>query len=437
MNKIKEKHTHKHKQKQKHTHKNTQNKYTKKYNNIKYDKNYFIDQRFFIDKTYYINKIIKYLKSCGLKEDPMMNIIKKSDMLYLKKHNIKFDPKEFLLATTTSKNKINNIDTLKPTVLLQYYNLFDKRLYNIPCVLTNILNIETLIELNKSNLYLNLEKYYPKILNKHMSKTFYINEINNYKFPKMYILRPIKSFGGKDILYISNKEELDKAIDYYNTTNFYYERDKIYHGNNVIASEYIMNPLLYKNKKFHLRMYYLLTYVNNHFNTFFIDIGKITTSLNDYNIDKPFLPEIHDTHFKYTKEDTIFSYDIKNSNFNKNIDATDIIKQMRTILKYTTKMLTKTITINKETLLYDNQDHGYLLTGVDFMIDDTGNVFLIEINRIPGITFNTEIEGSKMFDIIYKLIDDVVFQPLFKKNNINQSQKLITAHPFYLHIGDI
>jgi len=374
------------------------------------------------------------LKSYGMTEDPMMNIIKKSDMLYIKKHNIKILSKECLQLVNIFKNKINNIDTLKPKILLHDHQIIDKRLYNVKCLLSNILNIENLDDLNKYNLYFNLQKYYPEILEKHMKKTFNINEINNYEFPKIYILRPIASSGGKNILYVSNKKELKKAIQYYDTKLNY---RNISNGTNVIASEYIMNPLLYKNIKFHLRMYYILTYVNNQFNTFFLETGELITSLNDYNIDKPFLPEIHDTHFKYTKEDTIFSYDIKNGNFNKNIDATDIIKQMRTILKYTTKMLTKTITINKETLLYDNQDHGYLLTGVDFMIDDTGNVFLIEINRIPGITFNTEIEGSKMFDIIYKLIDDVVFQPLFKKNNINQSQKLITAHPFYLHIGDI
>ena len=107
---------------------------------------------------------------------------------------------------------------------------------------------------------------------------------------------------------------------------------------------------------------------------------------------------------------------------------------MQTILKYTTKVLTKVIPINKKTLLYDNQENGYLLTGVDFMIDDNGNVILIEINRTPGIAFNTEIGGSKMLDIIYKVIDEVIFQPLFNKN-ITQND--IEKHPYYLDISDI
>jgi hypothetical protein len=269
-----------------------------------------------------------------------------------------------------------------------------------------------------------------------MAKTFYINEINNYKFPKMYILRPIKSFGGKDILYISNKEELDKAIEYYNTNTviFYGKKDKDIHGSNVIASHYIMNPLLYKNKKFQIRMHYLLTYVNNEFNTFLIDTGIIVTALKDYNIKKPFLSEVHDTHFKYTKTDILFPDDVKHNDFNKNIDSIDIIKQMRTILKYTTKILTKTLTINKETLLYDNQENGYLLTGVDFMIDDNGNVFLIEINRFPSIGFNTSKYGNNMLSIIYKLINDIVLEPLFNKNITNED---IQKHPYYLDISNI
>ena len=409
-------------------------KNTKKVYIKKYDKTYFIDLCVFIDKSYYPNKVIKYLKSYGLKEDPMMNIIKKSDMLYIKKHNIKTKPKECLQLLGIHKNKIHNIDKLKPMVLLHNTQIFDKRLYNVPCMLSNVLNIGNLNELNKSNLYLNLEKYYPEICKKYMAHTFYINEIDKYKFPKMYILRPVISSGGHDILYISNKKELEKAIEYYNTTNFYFNREHTYHGNNVIASRYIMNPLLYKNKKMHLRMNYLLTYINNQFNTFFIDTGKIITSLQDYNIKKPFLPKVHDTHFKYTKTDILFPNDIKTDDFNKIVNISNIMKQMRTILKYTTKVLTKVIPINKKTLLYDNQENGYLLTGVDFMIDDNGKVILIEINRTPGIAFNTEIGGSKMLDIIYKVIDEVIFQPLFNKN-ITQND--IEKHPYYLDISDI
>ena len=191
-------------------------------------------------------------------------------------------------------------------------------------------------------------------------------------------------------------------------------------------------------------MYYLLTYVNNHFNTFFINTGEIITSLNDYNTDKPFLHEVHDTHFKYTKEDITFPDDIKTGDFNKNIDASDIIKQMQTILKYTTKVLTKVIPINKQTLLYDNQENGYLLTGVDFMIDDNGRVFLIEINRLPGLGSNTEIAGRKMLDAIYKLYNEVILEPLFNKDkDITQKamqkamQNAILKHPYYLDISNI
>jgi len=416
-------------------------KHTKKHNNIKYDKTYFIDSCVFIDKSYYPNEIIKYLKTYGLKEDRMMNIIRKSDMLYLKKHNIKPKPNECLQLLGVYKNKLFNLNKLKPMVLLFNTQITDKRLYNVQCLLSNVLNLEVLNKLTKKEQYLDLQKYYPDIYKKYMAKTFYINEINNYKFPKMYILRPVISSGGQDILYVSNKKELDKAIKYYNTTNFYYERDKIYHGNNVIASEYIMNPLLYKNKKFHLRSYYLLTYINNEFNTFYIENNKIITSLNDYNTDKPFLPEVHDTHFKYSKTDILFPEDIKTGDFNKDVDISNIMEQMRRILKYTTKILTKTLTINKETLLYNNQENGYLLTGVDFMIDDNGNVFLIEINRTPGLALNTEIAGRKMLDVIYKLYNEVILQPLFNKEDVIQTQKdiqnAILKHPYYLDISNI
>ena len=44
---------------------------------------------------------------------------------------------------------IHNLNKLKPMILLHNTQIFDKRLYNVQCLLSNILNIKNLDDLNK------------------------------------------------------------------------------------------------------------------------------------------------------------------------------------------------------------------------------------------------------------------------------------------------
>ena len=81
------------------------------------------------------------------------------------------------------------------------------------------------------------------IVKKYIPTTCNISDKKAYDFPKWYILRPIDSFAGSDIIYINNIEDLNKAIEYYNKTKNY---KNIFYQDNVIASEYISNPLLFR-----------------------------------------------------------------------------------------------------------------------------------------------------------------------------------------------
>ena len=297
----------------------------------------------------------------------------------------------------------------------------------------NVINISKIKSISDKNaLYNNMRQYCPEICSKHMANTFKINEFDKYKgldtsnttsdTTSYYILRPIDSFSGKDILYISNKTELTDAIEYYKKTKNY---KNIIYGNDVIASEYIINPLLFKGYKFHLRTYYLISYINGEFNSFFYNnYGKILIAGNPYNIIKPFTKDVHDTHVKYTFEDNSFPKDFNENTIGKNyVSPKHIIKQMQDILKSVSLILKKT----KGEWLYENQQHGFKILGIDFMIDTNGNVFLIECNISPGFNYSNSANSHNFSQNIFKWINNIIFEPYYKKTDARK-------HNTYLHL---
>jgi len=65
--------------------------------------------------------------------------------------------------------------------------------------------------------------------------------------------------------------------------------------------------------------------------------------------------------------------------------------------------------------------------GIDFMIDDKLNIFLLECNESPSFVFH-KIENNKIFSNKYfSWINDTVLEPCYKKTDA-------TKHYTYLHL---
>lgn len=299
--------------------------------------------------------------------------------------------------------------------------LYDKRFYYIKSVLTNLINSEKFDVIgNKGNLFKNMFKQFPEVSNKHLAKTFPINRVKEYDFAKhTYILRPVDSFAGKDILFISNEKELDDARMYYNKNKNY---KGVIYGNDVIASEYIMNPLLYKKRKCHLRMYYILSYIDNVFNSFLYPIGDLLTADKDYNTDKPFEKEVHDTHQKSSEDDYFFPRDLEK----EGIKTENIFKQMRDILKCTSQIINR----DKTNWVYDNFDNGFMVCGIDFMVDDKMNVFLIEVNDKPGYSYVKRENNIYFSKILFDWLNEIILEPTYKYKD----QLVARKHQTYLDL---
>ena len=124
---------------------------------------------------------------------------------------------------------------------------------------------------NKQNLYFNMKKYFPDIAKKYFAETvdfLSMKTTNN----NVYMIKPVNSSGGVDIHVIKNDDELDKV-----------KKILLPKYTQIIASKYITNPLLYDNKKFHMRVYFIILF-NNNVVTYHIYLNNIifTAKINSY-----------------------------------------------------------------------------------------------------------------------------------------------------------
>ncbi len=125
----------------------------------------------------------------------------------------------------------------------------------------------------------NKRKLYENIGNKSfmpLTYTFNKNDLsivkkNLYK-KKYWIIKPEYELKQRGVTIIKNYEELIDALN----------QNKQY--KDWIIQEYIDKPLLYKNKKFHFRVYVLLRKFNNKFIVYLYPKGYMYVADNEYNI---------------------------------------------------------------------------------------------------------------------------------------------------------
>jgi hypothetical protein len=375
------------------------------------------------------NALEKHLNKLGIQEHTAKRIIDKLDYAYLKQNKIPIIKycEEKLHLPSIAKLNLKYCDFMWIDLNLPFFN----RYYNVKKYLINMINKDKLnLIYDKSELYNNFKIQSPDTVNLYMAYTFNILEKDNYKLDgkNYYILRPIDSSGGSDIIYISTLEELKNALEYYKSKRNF---KNIIYGSNVIASKYIINPYLFKGKKFHIRIHYMISYIEGVFNSFLLDNGQIITSKYLYDIDKPFTKDKHDTHFKTTDDDYNYPQDLeKYDNIKENKTKIDI-KQFHKYLRTICKTLSQILFSDKKPYTYDTEKNGFKLFGIDIMIDaDTMKPILIECNIRPSYGFKYTENRAKFLNIFFKWINDVILEPTFKFKD----QYIARKHPTYINI---
>ena len=174
--------------------------------------------------------------------------------------------------------------------------------------LKNFLDIKSKEEIClKNNLYKNMKKLYPKIYKKYFSEQFEIdlNNINNlnkikkaFKKKEYWILKPVFSYSGKGVKVFNNFNDFEKHINKLkekNECNKLGWKKKCYY----VLSEYIDKIKLYNNKKFHIRLYFLVTLLNGNKKCYYSKNGYLLHAKKDYNLEN-LSHNIHNSHTNST-----------------------------------------------------------------------------------------------------------------------------------------
>ena len=322
---------------------------------------------------------------------------------YLKKYVLEFEEFYSTIGTKPAFIFFAYDEPVNYQLITQHYNT----LAYCSNMLDSLDNIN-----NKSNLFFYLKKLYPDEYTNFIADSFLLSNSTKYAPGKMYIARPINeldqktgkkkivAFSGHDIIYVINPETLAAA------------KRLIGKYDNVLISNYILNPLLFKGRKFHLRVYLLITYINSVVKTHFFPDSYIWTAGKPFVLDKFNDKSIHDTHYKSTDDDYLFSSDFNTENMGRQITPemkTKLLKDMSTIMDKVSRVL---VYGNTGVKLYSNHKNGFQIEGIDIMINENMQPILIECNGKPGFSNRTN-KGIELQKQLIKFINDYVLKPLF------------------------
>jgi len=394
-------------------------------------------------KTYYYLVRSEFMNDI----DPVKKI-KKLDYfinLFKKRGNWK----EFNPSLNRGKNIKNGLKVKNPDLLyLDGEYLYDKKYSNLRNYKIKLANISDMKSDNDSisskyNLIENLKK--TNIPRKHLQEQIYINLYDIYKIKekadsrkenelieyykklfdkyKVMIFKPIFGIQGRDIIVFDNFN------DFYNTINNMIEEKKNklknmneteyykkgvearYFGFNIewILQEYITNPLLFKDRKFHIRGYFIYHCINSKEKKFYLSKNMtIFTAKLPYKNSNYQNKDIHDTHAEDTIKGLSFYNDI--SNMLGKEKTKEIEEQIKTIFKYISSI------INSK--CYPEAENCFHIFGYDVMITDDLKVKIIETNYRPG---------SPRIDILSGLFDKIIdyhFPPYYNSNSYKKIEDL-------------
>lgn len=155
------------------------------------------------------------------------------------------------------------------------------------------------------------------------------------------------------------------------------------HASTVIASEYIIEPLLFRGWKFHIRLALIVSDDGAGRSFYVSPDAMVATAAAKYVAEDWTDATIHDTHFGKTTVPILFSDAFPD-------EAPRLLEAARTTLRRALAVAGKGVK------KYPDQLAGYEVFGVDIMFRADGTPVLIEINRNPylGYYANPEVDPA-------------------------------------------
>ena len=357
---------------------------------IEYQSPYFLNQ--FSSFSYIFNNISSFLSEHGLPKDPKK---KYSNYFYID----------------------SNIDSkigLKTTVYIPNTHYNGKNLWLIKAMNLNrglaIKIIDSIESCENTIRYFYQGGIYKSVLYSEKMKDEETKDTNKkvyFEVPKI-----VKRKNGKRINFKNNHGFcLYRYIDYYtllkNSKTNNKEKKKQYQSKKILLQKYIEKPLLYKGRKFDVRIWVLLShnmkvymFKEGHLKAasspFSLEDKNLFTHLTNYSVQK------YSNDFGKEEIGNEISFDSFEKNFKEEYDI-DInireyfFKKIKKIIEISMKSAKKNINLNQ-------RKGSFEIFGYDFMLDEQLNPYLIEINTNPGL----EISSPLISKLIPRMIDDAL-----------------------------
>jgi hypothetical protein len=149
--------------------------------------------------------------------------------------------------------------------------------------------------------------------NKVTTEISYVKDIFLKNPNKVWIYKPVAGYHGMNIRIFKSFDEFESYINTFIKTyspiwDNPKNKSKMLLQSNWVIQEYIEKPLLFENKKFHIRPIFLYSKFDgdNHKYGYILDRILVAHAYENYKFDDFNNPRIHDTHFSSTTSGRIY-----------------------------------------------------------------------------------------------------------------------------------
>lgn len=267
-----------------------------------------------------------------------------------------------------------------------------KDLDSTKTVLRNMINISTISHItDKQKLYQTMKSEYSDFLT-FMPKTTDLVLVNDIDKNKILIVKEVDSMahGGTDISLVTNNSELQAAKD-----------SSSKNKKKWIASEYIINPLLFNGIKFHLCCYLMVTSLNKFY---YFSEAEILVAKEKYKPSDFHNKNIHDSGGSMTRR-YFYPKDLDDPRIGAGISK--IMERLISVLKSDKYPKIST---------YGDDKYGYDIIGINILFDDTYNPWLLGVDTNIKYVANHSNEQYELFGKSFLTWEyDTIIRPIFSK----------------------
>ena len=254
----------------------------------------------------------------------------------------------------------------------------------------------------------------------------------HYNGRNIWIIKPINLNRGRNIKVLCELKDIVNEIKMLNETKHLIidddESNKKRKIGHLIVQKYIECPLLYKGRKFDIRIWVLFIFKDEKLSLYVFKEGHLKATCDRFDINSSNI-YIHLTNYSIQKNNSNFSKeeigneisfqefqnDLNNNEKIKVNFYKDIFPKICNIIKITGNSVKTRINLS-------NKNNCFEIFGYDFIIDSNYNPFLLEVNTNPGFEESSpliKILIPRMIDDAFKLTIDTLFkiEDTFNKNS--------------------